>query len=73
VKTGHNYMVYIATADLLRLAERDEAVRKAIAQYLAEKVKNGTPKQKEAAEKILTRHPFFQSLSLSDSLKLLSL
>jgi hypothetical protein len=73
VKTGHNYMVYIATADLLRLAERDEAVRKAIAQYLAEKVKNGTPKQREAAEKILTRHPFFQSLSLSDSLKLLSL
>jgi hypothetical protein len=36
-------MVYIATADLLRLAEKDEAVRMAMALYLAEKVKNGTP------------------------------
>jgi len=45
--------VYIVTTDLLRLAERDEAVRKAIAQYLAEKAKNGTPRQREIAKKLL--------------------
>ena len=61
VRSGPNYVVYIATADLLRLAERDETVRKAIALYLAEKAKNGTPRQREIAEKILKRHPFFQT------------
>ena len=58
VRSGPNYVVYIATADLLRLAERNETVRKAIALYLAEKAKNGTPRQREIAEKILKRHPF---------------
>jgi hypothetical protein len=57
-RSGPNYVVYIATTDLLRLAERDETIRKAIALYLAEKVKNGTPRQREIAEKILKRHPF---------------
>jgi hypothetical protein len=61
VKSGPNYVVYIATADLLRLAERDETIRKAIALYLAEKVKNGTPRQREIAEKILKRHPSFSN------------
>jgi hypothetical protein len=64
VKSGPNYVVYIATADLLRLAERDETVRKAIALYLAEKAKNSTPKQREIAEKILKRHPLFQTQPL---------
>jgi hypothetical protein len=59
VKSGPNYVVYIATADLLRLAERDGEIRRAIALYLAEKVKNGTPRQREIAEKILKRHPPF--------------
>jgi hypothetical protein len=59
VKSGPNYVVYIATTDLLRLAEKDDAVRRAVAQYLAEKAKNGTPRQREIAEKILQRHPFF--------------
>ncbi len=59
VKSGPNYVVYIATADLLRLAEKDDAVRRAVAQYLAEKVKNGTPRQREVAEKILKRNPLF--------------
>ncbi len=59
VRSGPNYVVYVATADLLRLAERDETIRKAIALYLAEKAKNGTPRQKEIAEKILKRNPFF--------------
>jgi hypothetical protein len=51
--------VYIATADLVRLAERDETVRKAIALYLAEKAKNGTPRLREIARKLLQRYPFF--------------
>ncbi len=59
VKSGPNYVVYIATADLLKLAERDGEIRRVIALYLAEKVKNGTPRQKEIAEKILRRNPPF--------------
>jgi hypothetical protein len=51
VPVGSYYMVYIATADLLRLAERDETIRKAIALYLTEKAKNGTPRQKEIAKR----------------------
>jgi len=59
VRVGPYYVVYIATADLLKLAERDEAVRRAMALYLAEKAKDGTPRQRELAEKILKRHPLF--------------
>ena len=59
VRSGPNYVVYITTADLLKLAERDGEIRRAIALYLAEKVKNGTPRQRELAEKILKRHPLF--------------
>jgi hypothetical protein len=59
VRSGPNYVVYIAMADLLGLAEKDEAIRKAIALYLAEKAKNGTPRQREIAEKILKRIPLF--------------
>jgi hypothetical protein len=58
-RSNANYVVYIATADLIKLAERDETIRKAIALYLAEKVKNGTPRQREIAEKILKRIPLF--------------
>ena len=61
VKSKARYVVYIATTDLLRLAERDEAIRRAIALYLAEKAKNGTPRQKEIAEKILKRNPLFST------------
>jgi hypothetical protein len=59
VKSGPNYVVYIAMSDLLKLAEKDDAVRRAIALYLAEKAKNGTPRQRELAEKILKRYPLF--------------
>jgi len=62
VRSGPNYMIYIATTDLLKLAEKDEAIRRAIALYLAEKAKNGTPRQKKIAEKILKRNPLFQPL-----------
>jgi hypothetical protein len=62
VRSNANYVVYIATADLLKLAERDETIRKATALYLADKVKNGTPRQREIAEKILKRIPLFQSI-----------
>ena len=61
VPVGSYYMVYIATADLLKLAERDGEIRRAIALYLAEKVKNGTPRQREIARKLLQRHPLFLS------------
>jgi hypothetical protein len=60
-KSGPNYVVYIATTDLLKLAERDETIRKAIALFLAEKAKNGTPRQREIARKHLQRHPLFLS------------
>ncbi len=63
VRSSPNYVVYIATTDLLKLAEKDEAIRRAIALYLAEKAKNGTPRQRELAEKILRRHPFLYPLN----------
>jgi hypothetical protein len=61
VRSNANYVACIAMADLLRLAERDETIRKAIALYLAEKAKNGTPRQREIARKLLQRHPLFLS------------
>jgi hypothetical protein len=61
VRSGPNYVVYIATADLLKLAEKDDAIRRTIALYLAEKAKNGTPRQREIARKLLQRHPLFLS------------
>jgi hypothetical protein len=61
VRSNANYVVYIATADLLKLAERDGEIRRTIALYLAEKVKNGTPRQREIAEKILKRSPLFST------------
>ncbi len=63
VKSNDKYVVYIAMTDLLKLAESDGEIRRAIALYLAEKAKNGTPKQREIAEKILKRHPLFQDLT----------
>jgi hypothetical protein len=63
VRSGPKYLVYITTEDLLKLAEGDGDIRRAIALYLAEKAKNGTPRQKEIAEKILRRYPFFYLIS----------
>jgi len=65
VKSNANYVVYIGTKDIVKLAERDEAVKRAVALYLAKKAKNGTPRQREIAEKILKRHPIFSHLPLS--------
>jgi hypothetical protein len=65
VRSGPKYVVYIATADLLKLAERDGEIRRAVALYLADKVKNGTPMQREIAEKLLKRHPLFYYLIAS--------
>ena len=64
MRSGPKYLVYITTEDLLKLAEGDGEIKRAIALYLAEKVKNGTPRQKEIAEKILRRYPLF-SISYS--------
>jgi hypothetical protein len=65
VPVGPHYMVYIATADLLKLAEKDETIRRTIALYLTEKAKNGTPRQREVARKLLQRHPLFLYLSIA--------
>jgi len=65
VKSNAIYVVYITMTDLLRLAERDDEIRRTIASYLAEKAKNGTPRQREIAEKILKRHPLFLSFQSS--------
>jgi len=73
VRSNANYVVYIATADLLKLAEKDDAVRRAIALYLAEKAKNGTPRQREIAEKNPEKTPSFFNRCLSASLKPASL
>ncbi|WP_162008389.1 hypothetical protein [Thermoproteus sp. CP80] len=64
IKSSASYVVYISTTDLLKLAEEDDAVRRAVALYLAEKAENGTPRQREIAEKILKRHPLFISQHL---------
>jgi hypothetical protein len=60
VRSGPKYVVYIAAADFLKLAERGGGIRKAVALYLAEKVKNGTPRQREIAEN-LEGTSFFRS------------
>jgi hypothetical protein len=62
VRSGSKYVVYIATADLLELAEWVGEIRRAVALYLADKAKNGTPMQREIAEKILKRNPLFQPM-----------
>jgi len=59
MRIGPNYVVYITMTGLLKLAKRDKAIRKAVALYLADKAKNGTPRQKELAKNILKRHPLF--------------
>jgi hypothetical protein len=64
MKAGPNYVVYITMSGLLKLARRDETIRKAIALYLADKAKNGTPRQRETAKKILKRHPLFSIVLL---------
>jgi hypothetical protein len=66
VKSNTRYVVYIAMTDLLRLAEEDVEIRRTIAQYLAEKAKNGTPKQRETARKLLQRYPLFRIRQLED-------
>jgi hypothetical protein len=59
VHSSSGYAVYISTANLLELAKKNENIRKTISKYLIDKAKNGTPKQREAATKLLNRHPFF--------------
>ena len=44
----------------MRLAEWDEAVGRAVALYLTEKVKNGTPRQREIAKKSYKDTTLFQ-------------
>jgi hypothetical protein len=51
VRSNANYVVYIATADLLRLAERDETIRKAIALFLAERRKTARRGREKSRKK----------------------
>jgi hypothetical protein len=72
VRSNADYVVYITTADLLKLAEEDDRVRKAITLYLIEKAKNGTPRQREIARKLLQRYPLFSIYRLVAFSKLAS-
>ncbi len=58
IRGGPYYVVYIATRDVLKLAE-NESIRKKIADYLAFKAKYGTEKQKIAVARILRKYPVF--------------
>jgi hypothetical protein len=58
VKSGPNYVMYIATTDLLRLAEEDDAVRRAVALYLTEKVKTAR-RGREKSPKKSYKDPLF--------------
>jgi hypothetical protein len=71
-RSNADYVVYITTADLLKLAEEDDRVRKAITLYLIEKAKNGTPRQREIARKLLQRYPLFSIYRLVAFSKLAS-
>jgi hypothetical protein len=58
VHSSSGYAVYVSTTNLLELAKKNQIIRKTLAKYLIDKAKNGTPKQREAAIKLLNRHPF---------------
>jgi hypothetical protein len=60
MRSGSKYVVSIATADLLVLAEWVGEIRRAVALYLADKAKNGTPRRREIAEK-MERDPLFST------------
>ena len=59
MRIGPTYAVYVPITNVVKLAKRDKAIRKAVALYLADKAKNGTPRQKEIAKTILKRYPLF--------------
>jgi hypothetical protein len=60
VRSRSDYEVYISLINLLRFAEKDESIKRAIGLFLVDKAKNGTPTQKEVARKILRRYPFLR-------------
>ena len=66
VRSNANYVVYIATADLLRLAERDGAVRRAVALYLAEKERHA---EAEGVCRKNPEHPFFHRYVLENAVE----
>jgi hypothetical protein len=53
--SNRKFMAYIGLNDI----RRNKQLRKAAAQYLAEKAKNGTPRQREIARRIIERNPDF--------------
>jgi hypothetical protein len=64
VCSGPDCYVYITTADLLMLAKSDETIRKAVADYLTEKARNGTPQQRKIAIKLLQKYSTFFRLMI---------
>jgi hypothetical protein len=59
VRSGPNYVVYIATTDLLRLAERDGEIGGAIALYLTEKCEERYAETEGNRGKDPKRYPSF--------------
>jgi hypothetical protein len=59
LRSGDKFVVYVNMSDLLRLAEKDETIRTAMIMYLADKVKNGTPRQREIANRLMNEYPLF--------------
>jgi hypothetical protein len=59
LRSGHKFVVYVNMSDLLKLAEKDETIRTAMIMYLADKVKNGTPRQREIANRLMKEYPLF--------------
>ncbi len=60
-RSGVKYIVYLALEELLQLAQTDAEVKEKIAQYLQEKAKSGTQKQREATRKLIKKYPFLTS------------
>jgi hypothetical protein len=65
VRSGPSHVVYIATVDLLKLAEKDDTVRRTIALYLAEKAKNGATRQRDRRKDPKDEPSFFNNTFLS--------
>ena len=55
VKSNRKYVVYVGLSEI----KKNEELRKVATQFLAEKMRSGTPKQQEIARRIVQRNPDF--------------
>ena len=58
-RSGAKYIIYLTLDELLQLMQKDARVRGKVTKYLQEKIKNGSLKQRETAEKLMRRYPTF--------------